>query len=241
MPTLIEIPTFAENPEAALAFYFEQGYHIEPNVWTAAELDALRVASEEQPSWRDGTFSPLMHPHKTDATFLGALKNPKIVRIMERLLKGKVSGIQTEFFYCRPGTTGFAMHQDNHYVDAKPDAFGSAWSPLIDISPATGGLVLYPGTHREPILPVEEIPAVVEVGQDKNAHKQQVVLPKQYKPLDLVCSAGSAVFIHGHIVHSSHKNQSNLFRRVLLSTYVRAGEPFRAGNTAKRTAVDVYT
>ncbi|MGA2052318.1 MAG: phytanoyl-CoA dioxygenase family protein [Opitutales bacterium] len=241
MSTVVEIPTFAENPEAALAFYFEHGYHIEPNVWSPAEVDALRRASEQLPSWQDGTYAPAMNAHRINPTFLSALKDPRIVKIMERLLKGRISAIQTEFFFCRPGTTGFAMHQDNFYVEAKQDAFASAWSPLVDVSPFGGGLVIYPGTHLEPILPVEDIEAVVEVGQDKNAHRQQVVLPKKYQPVDVVCSAGSVVFIHGHIVHSSHKNQSNVFRRVLLSTYLRAGEKFRPGNTAKRTELDVYS
>jgi ectoine hydroxylase-related dioxygenase (phytanoyl-CoA dioxygenase family) len=243
MSTATEIPTFAENPEAALAYYFEMGYHVEPNVWSPAELEELRMASERQPSWLNGTYAPAMHAHRTDPVILAGLKHPKIVRIMEMILKGKVSGIQTEFFYGRPGTVGFARHQDNHYVDAKPDAFASAWSPLIDISPQVGGLILWPGTHKEPILPVEQIPAIVQPGQDVNAHRQQVVLPpeKNYQPVDLHCKAGSVAFLHGHNVHSSHTNNSNQFRRVLLSTYIRKGESFRAGNTAKRVEVDLYS
>lgn len=233
--------SFENDPQAAMASYSEFGYHLEPNVWSDEEITEMNMAAETFPSFREGRFAPEMKVHLTYPAFHRAIRNPKIVWIMERLLSGKVSAIQSEFFFCPAGTRGFSMHQDNSYVQARPDAFGSAWSALQDVGPENGGLVLYPGTHREDILPVEACPNhAPQDCQDPNANSIQVVLPEKYQGVDVHVPKGGVVFLHAHVVHSSRDNRSDGFRKALLMTYIRRGEPFRPGNTAKRTAIDVY-
>jgi phytanoyl-CoA hydroxylase len=182
-----------------------------------------------------------MMPHRTETTFMEALRNPKIVNIMERLLAGRVSAIQSQFFFCKPGTIGFASHQDNYYVEASGDAFASAWSPLQDVKRDMGCLIVYPGTHREPILPVREVSVPHDPGQDPNAHTQEVVIPEGYQPVDMIVPGGSTLFLHAHTVHASHKNVSDRWRRVLLTTYIRSGAAFRPGRSAGRAEVDLYS
>ncbi|HEY9857989.1 MAG TPA: phytanoyl-CoA dioxygenase family protein [Candidatus Obscuribacterales bacterium] len=235
-----QMPSFGTSPEAALTSYLQLGYHVEPNVWTPDECDRLQSASKNLPSFKDGTFAPAMQAHRIEPTFLWALRNPTILKIIEQLVSGRVSAIQSEFFFCQPGTPGFTMHQDNYYVEAKRDAFASAWSAMQDITPDMGGLIVYPGSHNEPILPVETLEQKQDRGQDPNANRQQVVLPDGYAAVALSVPKGAAVFLHGHIVHSSHKNRSTRFRNVLLTTYIRRGESFRPGRYAGRAEVDVY-
>jgi ectoine hydroxylase-related dioxygenase (phytanoyl-CoA dioxygenase family) len=158
---------------------------------------------------------------------------------MERLVSGHVSGLQSDFFFCKPGTPGFAMHQDNRTVQAKPDAFASAWSAMQDVTPEMGGLIGYPGTHREPVLPTVATGRPSDPRQDLNAYREEVVLPPGYEPVDLFVPMGAALFMHSHFVHASHQNHSNKFRRALLLTYIRSGESFRPGCTAKRAEVSV--
>ncbi|MGA7934475.1 MAG: phytanoyl-CoA dioxygenase family protein, partial [Kovacikia sp.] len=145
------------------------------------------------------------------------------------------------FFFCRPGTPGFTRHQDNFYVQSQPDAFASAWVALEDVSALNGGLILYPGSHREPILPTEMVEQPDNIGQDPNANRQQVILPRSYPAIDVSLPKGAAVFIHGHIVHQSHPNATlDRFRQALLMLYLRQGAPFRPGFSAGRTKIDVY-
>lgn len=233
--------TFASDPQHAVEYYHEQGYWIEPNVWSQDECSALRATARSWPTWLDGTCAPAMNPHRWDPLILQALRNSRIVNFMRRVLGNDVSGLQTQYFFCRPGTQGFALHQDNYYVEAKCDAFASAWSPLVDVSPNNGTLVIYPGTHREAILPVREIASTCDPGQDVNAHKQEAIVPECYRPKDVLVKAGDVLFIHGHLVHSSYRNESTDFRDVLLSTYLRSGEGFRPGFTAKREPVEINT
>jgi ectoine hydroxylase-related dioxygenase (phytanoyl-CoA dioxygenase family) len=234
------LPQFATDPEAALESYRILGYHIEEDIWTPLECEALVRAAQNFPLPKDGVFAPLMQPHRQDSIFLLALRNAKIVGIMEKLVSGRVSGLQSEFFFSGPGTPGFAKHQDNRSLEAKPDSFASAWSALQHITPEVGGLVGYPGTHNEPILPTVKTGRAPDRDQDPNAYGEEAVLPACYEPLDLVVPAGSVVFMHSHFVHASHQNRSSGFRYALLLTYIRSGEPFRPGFTAQRAEVNVY-
>ncbi|MBI3725646.1 phytanoyl-CoA dioxygenase family protein [bacterium] len=222
--------------------YRELGFHVEYDVWTKGECEELVAASHELPSYRGGSFVPVMHPHRIDARFMKALRKPELVLIMERILGGRASGLQTELFFCRPGTPGFSLHQDNHYVEAKRDAFASAWCALEDTAPGNGGLIAYPRTHKEPVLPVRAVenPAPTEGRQDPNANKMEAVLPPGYERADLTVPRGAVVLLHSHTVHGSHANTSNRSRHVLLSTYLRSGETFRPGRYAKREEVDLH-
>jgi len=234
--------TFASDPEAAMAGYRASGIHIEPDVWTPAECAALIEASHHLPNYQNGSFVPMMMPHRLDPRFLTAMRNPKIVRILERLVSDMVSGLQTEFFYCRPGTPGFNLHQDNFYVQAGAEVFASAWSALEDVSPENGGLIAWPGTHREPLLEVETVEQPPEGhGQDPNANRVRTVLPPGYMAVHLYVPKGAVVFIHGNVVHASNRNRTtDRWRHVLLCTYLRRGEQFRPGNYAQRTEIDLY-
>lgn len=56
----------------------------------------------------------------------------------------------------------------------------------------------------------------------------------------IVMKRGSILFMDGDFPHASGHNQTQDFRYALLLTYIRKGFPFRPGNTAKRSEVDVY-
>lgn len=235
-------PTFASDPEAALASYREVGFHIEPAVWTPEEIEALDAAADRLSQARDGSLAPMMHPHREEVIFLRAIAHRRIVAILERLVGGRVHGLQTQYFFCPPGTPGFSRHQDNFYVQAKAEVFASAWSALEDVGPENGGLTLYPGTHHLPLLPVEVIDGQrLSPTQDPNANYRQAILPAGYEPVVPHISAGSVAFFHGHMVHSSNDNTTHdRWRRSLLMTYVREGEPFRAGHSSGRRIIPLY-
>ena len=142
-----------------------------------------------------------MQPHRDHFMFLLAMRTPKIVAIMEDLCGGKVSGLQSVYYYGSPGTPGFTMHQDNAFVEAPADAFASVWIPLQDVTVDMGCIVGYPGTHKEPILPVQKVenPEYTE-GQDPNAVREETVLPDGYEGMALPMNIGDALFMHGNFV-----------------------------------------
>lgn len=222
------------------AFFQEQGFCIVDNVFTHQKCDELIAASHIFPSYQDGTLTPVMNPHKQHDAFFQAMRCETIVEILEELFSGTVSGLQSQFFFCRPGTPGFARHQDNFYVQAKPEVFGSAWVALENVTPQNGGLIVFAGSHHEEILPTEAVPQSETFGQDPNANCQQVIMPRKYSPINLNVARGGVVFIHGHLVHASHNNTTkDQFRPALLLTYIRKGEEFRSGFSAKRKEISL--
>jgi phytanoyl-CoA hydroxylase len=235
-------PTFASDSEAALRLYEERGFHVEPDVWSPAEIASLNAAADRVSGMRAHTLAPMMNPHREDAAFVAALGNRRLLEILERLVGGRVSGLQSQYFFCPPGTPGFSRHQDNFYVQAKPHVFASAWSALEDVDAENGGLILFPGTNHEPILPVEDVAdQKLSATQDPNANSRRAILPPGYEPFIPRLRAGSVAFFHGHMVHSSNDNSSrDRWRRSLLLTYIREGEAFRAGFSAARQVISVY-
>lgn len=228
---------FFTEPQKALAYYAEHGFFIQPNVMSNEMCAEYIEEAHTLDNAKNGTFRPEMMPHRRSALFLDALKNKKIATIMEALLGGKPAGLQTEFFYCKPGTRGFSLHQDNFYVEAPHGAFASAWCALTDTYAQKGGLIVYPGTNKEGNLPTKKLSLAEDKGQDPNANNEQTIVPEKYRPMNAEVPKGAALFIHGHLVHGSNQNQTDEFRYVLLNTYVKQGENFRSGRYAQREEV----
>lgn len=176
------------------SYFNENGFCVVDDIFTPHQCDDLIAASHALPSYQDKTLTPVMNPHRIHERFFQAMRNSKIVEIFTDLFSGPVSGLQSQFFFCRPGTPGFSRHQDNYYVQANPEVFGSAWVALDDVTPHNGGLIIFVGSHNEEILPTEAILQRETFGQDPNANCQQVILPQKYSPIDLSVSRGGCVY-----------------------------------------------
>ncbi len=222
------------------AGYDRDGYAVLERLFDAAECARIRAIGERLESFRSGEMVPVMNPHREQPELLATMGDARLTDWMRRLVGGEPMGLQTQYFYCRPGTPGFARHQDNYYVRAEKGAFASAWLALDDVEVANGALVVYPGSQREPVLEVRPIPQLSTFGQDPNANKQECILPAAYRGISVPVARGGVVLIHGHLAHSSNDNKSaDRFRHVLLMTYIRVNMPFRAGYAAKRETFEL--
>lgn len=221
--------------------YQELGFHIEKNVFTPEECEELIRAGTHLNGFLNGYHRPAMMPHKENPFFLTAMKKPKIVELLSKFLNGKIAGLQSEFFYCKPDTRGFSLHQDNFFVEAPYDAFGSAWIALTDTYKEKGGLIVYPGSHKEGMLQVKSLDLNKDTNQDPNANNEEVILPEHYlkNRLNVSIPKGGVLFIHGHLVHGSNPNITQDWRYVLLNTYIRQGENFRSGRYAQRELIEL--
>lgn len=231
--------SFLTHPEKALEDYLELGYHIEANLFPDEECANLIKASQELPEAKNDIFRPYMMPHRQNEIYTQAMKKKNVVQIINALVGGKAAGLQSEFFYCKPGTRGFSLHQDNFYVEAAYGVFASAWAALTDTYFEKGGLIVYPGSHKEGTLPVRKLSLAKDAAQDPNANNEEVIVPPQYSPMNAAVPKGAVLFIHGHLVHGSNPNITEEWRHVLLSTYIKSGEKFRPGQYAKRAEVNL--
>jgi phytanoyl-CoA hydroxylase len=226
--------SFDEDPALALSSYNEYGFHIEKNFYTPEYCDFLISEGNNLSGARAQNFKPALMPHIENPLFFEVMKQQKTVSIINQLVGGTPVGIQTQFFYCKPGTRGFSLHQDNFYVEAAGNSFASVWIGLVDSSAQNGGLIIYPGSHKEGNLPVRKLNLELDPGQDRNANNEETAVPEQYKPTNLTMSKGSALFLHAYLVHGSNNNSTDSSRYAVLNLYLKAGEKFRSGNSAQR-------
>lgn len=235
-------PSFFADENRALSAFNDTGFHVELDFLSAEECDIFVRASQHLKNALDGLYRPTLNPHKESDVFLRAMRNPKLITIMEKLVGGKVSGIQTQLFFGRPGTHGFAIHQDNFFVEAKPaSAFVSTWLALTDVDQENGTLFVFPGAHKEGLLPVKKLNAGLKLGQDSNANNEECIVPDHYSKWDVVVPKGTLIFIHSLAPHGSYHNiSSTRWRHVMLNNYIKQGTPFRSGNSAKRQEIPVY-
>jgi ectoine hydroxylase-related dioxygenase (phytanoyl-CoA dioxygenase family) len=215
--------------------YRDQGYSVVEGVFSAAECLAIRKVAEQLASFRSGSLLPVMNPHREQPELLATVSDKRIVSVVRQLMDGTPEGLQTQYFFCRPGTRGFSAHQDNYYVRAGKDKFLSAWLALEDVQAENGALVVLPGSHREPVLEVREIPQPSTFGQDPNHNCQECVIDAHYPKVSVAVREGGVIFLHSHLVHSSNDNiTTDKFRRALLITYLAKGAAFRPGFIAQR-------
>lgn len=233
------LATLCEVNKAHLEEFEAAGVAIVENVLTPAECsEAIRVACLLSAP-QGGSYKPVMQPHRENELFRRLLSHPNLLKLAEAFVHGEPAGLQTEMFFCKPGTWGFAPHQDNYFVRSEPRAFVSAWIPLVDVTPEMGGLYVYRGSHRHGLLPVRNTNLPETDDQDVNGYSRAAVLPKEFvgREQHLSAPAGSAIMLHGDLVHGSNDNVSSNFRYVLLCTYIRAGTTFNPGQHAKRCEI----
>lgn len=231
------IPQFKSNIPEALKLYKETGYHIEYNIIADEIANSLIEEAHKMQDQINPTYTPIMMPHRHSERFTEFMRHPKIVDIMSILIEKKISALQSQFFFTKPGTQGFSAHQDNFYVEANPEYFASAWTALTDVRKDNGGLYLYPGSHKLGKLPIRTFNKVIYEGQDPNANDQETIVPEGSTKIFPVIPKGSVLFLHSQVVHGSGINQSASFRYAVLNTYIKQGAHFRAGKHAKRAEI----
>jgi phytanoyl-CoA hydroxylase len=231
--------SFEFHPEQSLHQYNEIGLHLEKNLIDTNTCNELIAIANELPAYKLGDCRSAMQMHLNSNKFMDVISNIKIVSIMRQLIGEKISAIHSQFYYGEPGTPGFQPHQDNRFVNAPVGQFASAWIALTDVSKENGGLYIYPKTHLEPLLEVEEVSFEESLLQDRNALRLRCKIPANYNFIDLTMPKGSCAFFDGNTVHGSYRNESKQNRYALLITYIRRGAPFVSGQHAKRKEIPI--
>lgn len=220
-----------------LNFFNENGYVIIDKVFSEKDCDDLiKLAINLN---KKDNFIPIMNIHNLSEVVKEYMSNKTIIKFINKYFNSKACGLQTEYFFMPPGTKGFSPHQDNTYVKAESDSFISAWIALTNVSSENGGLIIWPGSHKESQLKLIEYEENPIENQDPNARKMTSIIPDKYMALSPNITKGSVMFLHSWLVHASNSNKSKENRNALLCTYIKKGADFRAGNYAKREAFEL--
>ncbi len=214
------------------ATYWSKGWVVFDDVSPPDEVDAL--AELAMTMSLEGSENAL-EDHPVDASPSGETAPRKIGRpflkhpafrafVLDRRLTNIIATLLqadplllTDQIFMKPPRFGSAKpyHQDNYYFQCQPaDQLLTAWVALDDVDAENGCLRYIDGSHRDGLLPHAEVPEL----------HHTFVPPPKYLALDKESLApvrkGSVVFHHGEALHTSHRNESDRWRRGYASHWV---------------------
>jgi len=214
--------------------YWAKGWVVIEDVYKSAEVEriaqiALAISQEElkdsSSSYKvDRSEAGEVAPRKIDRPFEKSEDFRRFV-LDERLatIIGKLLGDRplpvTDQIFMKPPRFGSAKpyHQDNAYFKCSPaDGVITAWIALDDVDEENGCLRYIDGSHKGPILPHEPIP-----DEPHNKAPAPHLIDLNKESLAIVCKGG-VVFHHSQTLHTSHRNESDRWRRAYATHWATA-------------------
>lgn len=217
--------------EEQVATYREQGFILVPNVFSAddvAELNRVTdafVETSRSLTQSDSVFDigpdhshaapklrRIKHPTENHPAFDKAMRNPKLVGILQQLL-GKAVRFDHAKLNIKPvgGGAEIDWHQDWAFYPHTNDDMLAVGVLLGDVGPKSGPLQVVPGSHKGPTLDHHSNGIFCGAISDPEDFAARAV--------PLMGEAGSITIHHVRAVHGSQSNTSETARRLLLLSY----------------------
>jgi phytanoyl-CoA hydroxylase len=186
-------------------------------VWVEEEAVTRGLVTED--SRFEYLFKIGHQMHHAPGPFQGYATLPRLVEILTQLVGPDVKCVQSMFIDKPPGTgTGQPYHQDAWYLKTDPDTLMALWLACEDADQENGCLYVVPGSHTDPIHPVEEPSDPMQAKIFRTTAVGATERPEVVVPLQ----AGSGVFFTGHVLHRSAHNRSCRHRRAYILHYADA-------------------
>jgi phytanoyl-CoA hydroxylase len=226
-----------------VAFFVENGYLVLESLVTPEEVEELRCDTVHlarggypcenlQPLSAELTDDEALRrilcihqPHFVSPVIEKYVKHAKICGALSQITAahlpfwdGSVKCMQSMLFVKPPAFQGQAWHQDEIYIPTRDRSLIGAWIALDDATIENGCLWVIPGSHKPGYLyPQRDHNNTEEhdFGQESYGFDESLAVPVEVP-------VGSVVFFNGYLLHKSHKNRSEIYRRVLVSHYMNA-------------------
>ena len=225
------------TPEEAKACenYAENGYLILPRLLSEQFVD--RVFSDYLNASQNGVlkFNPgdrrFLNPHLLVPSVNELLKHDSLLKWIKLIFGGDVVPFQTigaEF------GSGQLAHSDAIHMTTHPHYYmAAAWVACEDISPESGPLVYYPGSHRLPLYLSKEVGILENEfkirGYDIYSEKYEPFIAQKIqelklKPFYFEAKKGDVLIWHYNLIHggSTVKNPE-LTRKSIVAHYFSKG------------------
>lgn len=245
---MIDVAQYRFSHELRLGwedFFHKNGFVVITNIFSSSECEEFLVALKKhaEPGF------PTIHNIERDFPEGRELKevelvvkNKIIVSMMDVICGSEVVALQNQILFKEAGSP-YAMqawnpHQDNSYPQTPNGEYTTTNIFLADADPENGGMYLYPGSHKEGLLPFE--PTISYREKPGSNPGNTVKIPPQYKKLDLRVKNGDMLILHGHVIHGSYPNISKTRSRPLFSvSYLPRGIKFLKGKNNNRREIEV--
>jgi hypothetical protein len=234
-------PEEIEELKRDTVFMARGGYPCEAWPPPTADLTEDEVMSTILCIHRPHYISPVMEHYARHPKICGALS--QIVAAHLPYWDGSVKCMHSMLYIKPPKFQGRSWHQDEVYIPTRDRSLTGAWIALDDATQENGCLWVIPGSHRAGYLYPEE----PTTDLDEYDFADQAYGFDDSTQIPVEVKAGTLVFFNGYLLHSSLKNRSNDYRRVLVNHYmnaysllpwsVEAGE--RVANADRRVIIPV--
>jgi phytanoyl-CoA hydroxylase len=186
-------------------------------------------------------ISPVMERYARHPLICGALS--QIVGAHLPFWDGSVKCMHSMLYVKPPNFQGRSWHQDEVYIPTRDRTLTGAWIALDDATQENGCLWVIPGSHRPGYLYPER--PTTDLDEYDYADEAYGFDDSTQTPVEV--KAGTLVFFHGYLLHSSLKNRSADYRRVLVNHYMNAWsllpwsveEGERVANADRRVVIPV--
>jgi ectoine hydroxylase len=224
-----DLSSFPELTQKSLFGWIDDGYMILPKFFDDAvdpinsSLDDLIDRGEASTNPRDR--SRIMNPFLRSNEVSEALTNPELLRLLSFTLGKEVSLFQGMHFFV--GSQQDA-HSDFFHMSTEPIGYLIViWVALEDVTPGSGPVYYYPGSHKLPYLMSEDLearsgPLFVAKGKDEEYSRRLLAAVEQARiePVEFLAEKGDVLVWHANLVHGGNSIERNgVTRRSLVAHY----------------------
>ena len=230
--------------DADVRAYVDEGYLVVEGLVSdddlrAVEEDIVRFArgdyplANPAPAAGDGSSDDeamrsvlaVHFPHWVSDVAKAFVHHAAIVDVLRRITgahlphwDGRVKCMQSMLFVKPPGLPGQAWHQDERFIPTRDRSLLGAWIAVDDATQENGCLWVLPGSHRNGYLwptRAHDRPGEFDGADSCYGFAEEGAVPVEV-------ARGSVVFFNGYLLHKSHRNRSDRFRRALVNHYCNA-------------------
>ena len=235
-----DTPTYDLSKEE-YNFFHENGYIVIKNLFSEIECDRIYELFCEH---AEEDFPAIINLDREVPELHNVMKMPKVVSIIEGLVDSEAYGLMTQMLFKEENSAyadqAWKVHQDNAYHQNQNGATLTINIACKDSYVENGTLYVFPGTHKEGILPFKPRKSFRE---DKGSQPgNELSLPKKYmdKKTDLIMKKGDMLILHGNCAHGSYGNLTEFSRPLYSITYIKKGEYFLVGRNANRKEFSLH-
>jgi ectoine hydroxylase-related dioxygenase (phytanoyl-CoA dioxygenase family) len=164
---------------------------------------------------------------------------------MEFLMESDIVGMQTWAYFKPKGELGRDQHQNAFYTGCGHNEIINTALALDNHDPENGSVWNYEGSHRLPVLPMEdnEERKATNTANWRSERGISCVMPEghDFRKVEGYLKKGQVALLHSHVVHGSDPNKDTTrMRRNFLGGYLKKGAHFNPGKQMKREPIDIY-
>lgn len=225
-------------------FYEKNGYLAAENIIDSQKCDYFLNLYKSHAEKKNNTiFSEMIQIHTEIPETLELMKDKKVVEIVQYILGSEAIGLQSICSFKKPGSPSgkyaWNAHQDNSYIKTDVDSYVSGDIVLDNHEEESGVLYVYPGSHKEKLLPFEPHKSF-NLPDGENPGNRVIDMPTEYEKVDLYLRKGTLLMFHPLVIHGSYSNKSiDKWRPILLMNYVKKGSNFFKGSSVKRVPIEL--